>query len=60
MPTHRTPEIQGKDEVKTKRADKSKQRMGLREKKAEAERVHTRVGRILSPCQYETSLPRDR
>ena len=42
MPTHRTPEIQGKDEVKAKRTDKSKQRMGIRKEKAEAKRVHTR------------------
>ena len=34
MPTHRTPEIQGEDEVKTKRADKSKQRMGIRKEEA--------------------------
>ena len=56
MPTHRTPEIKGKDEVKTKRADKSKQRMGIRKEKAEAKRVHTRMGWVLSPCRYETPL----
>lgn len=33
---------------------------GIRKEEAEVERVHTRVGRVLSPCQYETSLPRDR
>ena len=56
MPTHRTPEIQSKDEVKSKRTDESEQRMGLREEKAKAERVHRRVGRILSSRQYEASL----
>ena len=56
MPTHRTPEIQVKDEVKAKRTDKSEQRMGIREEKAEAQRVHTRVGRVLSSREYETSL----
>ena len=56
MPTHRTPKIQGKDEVKTKGTDESEQRMGLREEKAKAERVHRRVGRILPHRENETSL----
>ena len=60
VPTHRTSKVQGKDEVTTKRTDKSKQWLGLRKEEAETERVHTRMGRLLSPRQNETSLPRNR
>lgn len=56
MPTHGTPKVQSQDEVKAKRTDKSQQRMGICQEKAKAERIHKRLGRLLSPCQYETSL----
>ena len=56
MPTHGTPQIQSQDEVKAKRTYKSQQRMGTFQEKAEAERIHKRVGRLLSSCQYEASL----
>lgn len=36
MPTHRTSEVQSKDEVKIKRVDKSKQRMRVWEEETEA------------------------
>ncbi len=29
---------------------------GICQEKAEAERIHKRLGRLLSPCQYEASL----
>ncbi len=35
---------------------KSNQWMGICQEKAKAERIHKRMGRLLSPCQYETSL----
>ena len=47
---------QSQDEVKVERTDKSQQRMGICQEKAEAERIHKRLGRLLSPCQYEASL----
>ena len=60
MPTHGTPQIQGEDEVTTKGTDNSQQRVGLWEEEAETERVYRRLGRVLSPCQYEASLPWNR
>ena len=56
MPTHGAPKIQSQDEVNAQITDKSQQRMGIRREKAKAERIHTRVGRLLSPCQYEASI----
>ncbi len=56
MPTHGASKIQSQDEVKVERTDKSQQRMGICQEKAEAERIHKRLGRLLSPCQYEASL----
>ena len=32
------------------RTDKSQQRMGICQEKAKAERIHKRLGRLLSPC----------
>ena len=55
MPTHGTPKVQSQDEVKAKRTDKSQQWMRTRQEKAKAERIHKRLDRLLSPCQYETS-----
>ena len=56
MRTHGASKIQSQDEVKVERTDRSQQRMGICQEKAEAERIHKRVGRLLSPCQYEASL----
>ena len=56
MPTHGAPKVQSQDEVKIERIDKSQQWVGICQEKAEAERIHTRLGRLLSPCQYEASL----
>ena len=56
MPTHGTSKVQSQDEVKVERTDKSQQRMGIRQEEAKAERIHKRVGRLLSPCRYEASL----
>ena len=50
------PKVQSQDEVKVERTDKSQQRMGVCQEKAKAERIHKRVGRLLSPCQHEASL----
>lgn len=50
MPTHRTLQVQGEDEVTTKGTDKSEQWVGIREEETEAERIHRRLGRVLSPC----------
>ena len=35
---------------------KSNQWMGICQEKAKAERIHKRMGRLLSPCRYEVSL----
>ena len=56
MPTHGASKVQSQDEVKIERTDKSQQRMGICQEKAKAERIHKRVGRLLSPCQHEASL----
>ncbi|MDW4805410.1 hypothetical protein NQ363_26960, partial [Escherichia coli] len=56
MPTHGTSQVQSQDEVKAKRIDESQQWMGICQEEAKAERIHKRLGRLLSPCQYETSL----
>ena len=56
MPTHGTSKVQSQDEVKAKRTDKSQQRLGICQEEAKDERIHKRVGRLLSPCQYEASL----
>ena len=56
MSTHGTSQVQSQDEVKAKRIDESQQWMGIRQEEAKAERIHKRLGRLLSPCQYETSL----
>ena len=56
MPTHGASKIQSQDEVKAQRTDKTQQRIGIRREKAKAERIHMRVGRLLSPCQYEASV----
>lgn len=53
-PTRGASQVQSQDEVKAKK-NKSQQRMGICQEKTEAERIHTRVGRLLSPCQYEAS-----
>ena len=55
MPARGASQVQSQDEVKFERTDKSQQRMGICQEKTEAERIHTRVGRLLSPCQYEAS-----
>ena len=55
MPTHGASQVQSKDEIKTERTDKSQQWVGIFQEKAKAERIHTRVGRLLSPFQYEAS-----
>ena len=60
MPTCGTSEIQREAEVKTKRTDKSKHWLGICQEEAETERLHTRVGWVLPPSQYETSLRADR
>ena len=56
MPTHGTSKVQSQNEVKVERTDKSQQRMGICQEEAKAERIHKRVGQLLSPCQYEASL----
>lgn len=60
MPAYGTSQIQGKDEVTSERTDRPEQRMGICQEKAESERVHSRMGGILSSCQYETSLSGNR
>ena len=56
MPTHGAFKVQSQDEIKVERADKSQQWVGIRQEKAKAESIHKRMGRLLSPCQYEASL----
>ena len=56
MPTYGASKVQSKDEIKTERTDKSQQWVGICQEKAKAERIHKRVGRLLSSCQYETSF----
>ena len=56
MPTHGTSKVQSQDEVKVERTDKSQQWLGTCQEKAKTERIHKRVGRLLSSCQYETSF----
>ena len=56
MPTHGASQVQSQDEVKVERTDKSQQRMGICQEEAKAERIHKRVGWLLSSCQYEASL----
>ena len=50
MPTHGASKVQSQNEVKVERTDKSQQRLGICQEKAKAERIHKRVGRLLSPC----------
>ena len=50
MPTHGASKVQSQDEIKVERTDKSQQRMGICQEKAKAERIHKRLGRLLSPC----------
>ena len=50
MPTHGASKVQSQNEVKVERNDKSQQRMGICQEKAKAERIHKRVGRLLSSC----------
>ena len=56
MPTHGASKVQSQDEITTKRTDKSQQRMGICQEEAKDERIHKRLGRLLSPCRYEVSL----
>ena len=56
MPTHGAFKTQSQDEVKVERTDKSQQWLGICQEKAKTERIHKRVGRLLSSCQDETSF----
>ena len=50
MPTLGTSKVQSQNEVKVERTDKSQQRMGICQEEAKAERIHKRLGRLLSSC----------
>lgn len=58
IPTHRTSKVQGKDEVTAKVLTSRSNGWRYEKEEAETEEVHTRMGRLLSPCQYEASLPK--
>ena len=55
MPTCGTPKSQSQDESQAQGVDFPKQWMGICQEKAEAYRVHKRLGRLLPPSQYETT-----
>ena len=55
MPTHGAPKSQIQDESQTKGIDDPKQWLGICQKEAKARGVHKRMGRLLSPCQHETT-----
>ena len=54
MPACGASESQSQDESQTQGADFPKQWMGICQEKAETRRIHKRMGRLLSPSQYET------
>ena len=54
MPACGTPESQSQDESQAQRVDFQKQWMGICQEEAKTRGVHKRMGRLLSPSQYET------
>ena len=48
--------VHSKSKAKIERTDKSQQWLGICQEKAKTERIHKRMGWLLSSCQYETSF----